>query len=128
MESIQATKLRNGKECADSNKQANGPRAKRKKKDSAMHFLLGTQSESKSIGTCSHEMECFLKQPSLDPDLNALEWWREKAEEYPTLSEVANNSCVYLMLHLFLLNEFFQHLETVLQKRELASSQRMWTC
>ena len=89
MESIQATKLRNGKECADSNKQANGPRAKRKKKDSAMHFLLGTQSESESIGTCSDEMECFLKQPSVDPDLNALEWWREKAEEYPTLSEVA---------------------------------------
>ena len=56
---------------------------------------LGTQSESESIGTCSDEMECFLKQPSVDPDLNALEWWREKAEEYPTLSEVANNSYVY---------------------------------
>ena len=44
------------------------------KKDSAMHFLLGTLSEKESINTSSDELDHFLKMPSLDPDSNVLEW------------------------------------------------------
>ena len=34
-------------------------------------------------------MDHFLKMPALDPDSNALEWWKENAERFPTLSRVA---------------------------------------
>ena len=43
---------------------ADGPqtkRSKRSKKDSSMHFLLGTLSEKESINTSTDELEHFLK-------------------------------------------------------------------
>ena len=91
MESLEIT---GDQEGADSTKctEADGPptkRSKSSKKDSAMHFLLGTLSEKESINTSSDELDHFLKMPALDPDSNALEWWKTNAEKLPTLSRVA---------------------------------------
>lgn len=40
------------------------------------------------MNTCGDEVNHFLKMPTLDPDSNALEWWKTNAERLPTLSRV----------------------------------------
>ena len=75
--------------------EADGPPSKKRmspEKDSAisaMQFLLGTLSEKESIDTSSDEVEHFQKEHALDPDSNALEWWKKNAERLPTLSRLA---------------------------------------
>ena len=71
------------------NEAAEPPAKKKSKKDSAMHFLLGTSSSEQTTLTCKDELEYFLKEPTLDPDPNALEWWKKNQERFPSLSNIA---------------------------------------
>lgn len=91
MESFEIEGDKEGSDLIDCT-EGDGPPTKKHKgheEDSAMQFLLGTLSEKKSTGTSSDEVEHFLKEPALDPDCNALEWWKSNAERFPTLSRLA---------------------------------------
>lgn len=85
MESLEIERDKDGADCDEPPPK----RSKSSKKDSAMHFLLGTLSEKESMNTCGDEVNHFLKMPTLDPDSNALEWWKTNADSLPTLSRVA---------------------------------------
>lgn len=69
-------------------KEAEEPPTK-KSKDSAMHFLLGTSSKQQAIATSRDEIQHFIKEPKLDPDSNALEWWRKHQERFPRVAKLA---------------------------------------
>ena len=68
-------------------KEAEEPPTK-KSKDSAMHFLLGTSSKQPAIATSGDELKHFIKEPTLDPDSNALEWWRRHHERFPRVAKL----------------------------------------
>lgn len=61
----------------------------KKSKDSAMHFLLGTSSKQHAIATSRDEHKQFMKEPTLDQDSNALEWWKKNHERFPKVAKLA---------------------------------------
>lgn len=70
--------------------EAQEPLTKTSKADSGMHFLLGTMSaETQSTTTGYDELQHFLKEPTLDPDSNALEWWQKNQDRFPKLTKLA---------------------------------------
>ena len=66
------------------------PPTKKSKQDSAMHFLLGTLSdETQSTNTGYDEIQKLVKEPTLDPDSNVLNWWQKNQERFPKLAQLA---------------------------------------
>ena len=129
MESLEIDGDKEGNDSTECT-EADGPptkRSKSSKKDSAMHFLLGTLSEKESINTSSDELDHFLKMPALDPDSNALEWWKTNAERLPTLSRVARQ-LLCIPATSVPSERIFPLQEILSQRRELVSNQTMWTC
>ena len=61
----------------------------KKSKDSAMHFLLEISSKQQAIATSCDELQHFIKEPTLDPDSNALEWWKKHHERFPRVAKLA---------------------------------------
>ena len=62
------------------------PQPKRKKEETAMSFLLGTEwYGSLSVPTWKEEFEQFQKEPQLHHDEDALLWWRANEPWFPTL-------------------------------------------
>ena len=64
-------------------------KSKSSEKASAMQFFIGTLSEKESVGTSSDELEHIQKEPALDPDSNVLDWWKNNAERFPSISRLA---------------------------------------
>ena len=56
-----------------------------------MSFLLGENPADDSCGI-AYEGECYLKERSLLPDQNALEWWSKNEDHYPTLANLAKQN------------------------------------
>ena len=65
-ELMELLKLEGQKEC--SNQCTTEPPAKWQKKTSAMHFLLGTETEDTAILISMDEVEQFIEDPFLDHD------------------------------------------------------------
>ncbi len=63
----------------------NEPPTPKKKKETALSFLLGEQQEDAT----EDEIDRFLREPILSPEVTTLEWWRKNAERFPTLACVA---------------------------------------
>ena len=53
-----------------------------------MDFLLGETNEAVDL-TIASEMDYFSQDPTLDHNLNPLEWWRKSEERFPTLADLA---------------------------------------
>lgn len=53
-----------------------------------MSFLLGTDG-CQNHSTWEDKIEHFFKQTQLDPDADALVWWRANHERFPTIAKLA---------------------------------------
>ena len=74
----------------DADTEAELPQPKRKKEETAMSFLLGTECyDSLSTPTWKDEIEQFQKEPQLHHDEDALLWWRTNEARFPTLGKLA---------------------------------------
>ena len=63
---------------------------KKKKKVTAMTYLLGTEcDDSSTTPTWKDEIEKFQKEPQLHHDADALSWWKTNEERFPTVAKLA---------------------------------------
>ena len=70
--------------------QLRGVRALRK---TALCTFSRALSEKESINTSSDELDHFLKMPALDPDSNALEWWKTNVETVQSSETAVVHPC-----------------------------------
>ena len=75
-------------ERADSLETAQSTDAVPKKKQSAMAFLLASDTQE-NAGQHEEEIERYLREPSLKEEENCLQWWSRNVHNYPALSKVA---------------------------------------
>ena len=65
------------------------PQAKKRKEETAMSFLLGTERDSDSTPSWKDEIEQFKREPQVHHDSDALDWWKINETRFPTLAKLA---------------------------------------
>ena len=58
---------------------------RKKRKETAMSFLLGIATDPNPTS----EVDCFIREPQLQPDDDALEWWSKNECRFPMVTQLA---------------------------------------
>ena len=63
-----------------------GPPPNKRKKETALSFLLGDQQDD---SVCEDELDRFLREPIVGSEVNTLDWWSKNTERFPKLACLA---------------------------------------
>ena len=102
------------------------PPPAKKKRSSAMDFLLGETGNSVSL-TTRDELDRLIQEAAVDHDSNPLEWWRKNEERFSALSVLAKK--LFCIPASSVPSErIFSVAGNIITKKEQALSQTIWIC
>lgn len=74
---------------ANSENESTQPKAKKRKEDSAMSFLLGTECANDSNQAWRDKLKLFQIEPQIHHDSDSFEWWKANESRFPTIAKIA---------------------------------------